>query len=133
MHTHNLGYVNFSVIITEPEFDCTSDHHREWLQPQKFNFFGLFVAVPTIEEEAAKLVDKDGWIRINEFMKFALTTELCKIEFQDRVFQKVDYGDEEKKEKKEKRPKVSTFLQVQSLFIFLHQRNFQNHIGGRLL
>ena len=54
-----------------------------------------------MEEEIAKLPDKDGWIRINEFMKFCLPSDLCKIEFHDRVFQKVDYEAEEKKAKQE--------------------------------
>ena len=61
-----------------------------------------FFSVPNLEEEVGKIADKDGWIRVNDYMKFALTTELCKIEFQDRVFQKVDYGEESKSKKKEK-------------------------------
>jgi len=59
------------------------------------------VQVPNLEEEIAKLPDKDGWIRINEFMKFSMPLDLCKIEFHDRVFQKVDYEAEEKKRKEE--------------------------------
>lgn len=55
------------------------------------------IIVPNIEEEAVKLRDKDGWIKMHDFFKFALTTDLCKIEFQDRVFQKVDYDEERKK------------------------------------
>ena len=54
-----------------------------------------------MEEEVAKLPDKDGWIRINEFMKFAMPLDSCKIEFHDRVFQKHDYDAEEKAAKKE--------------------------------
>ena len=48
------------------------------------------VSVPNLEEEVAKLQEADGssWIRINDFMKFALTTELCQVNFQDRVFHK---------------------------------------------
>ena len=64
------------------------------------NFFFFFL-VPNLEEEVAKLPDKDGWIRINEFMKFAMPLDLCKIEFHDRVFQKHDYDAEEKKAKQE--------------------------------
>jgi hypothetical protein len=55
------------------------------------------VLVPNLEEEAVKLRDKDGWIKIHDYMKFAMTTELCKIEFQDRVFHKVDWDEERKK------------------------------------
>lgn len=62
--------------------------------------------MPNLEEEVAKLPDKDGWIKLNDFMKFALTTELCKIEFQDRVFQKVDYDEERKKSEAKKDSKA---------------------------
>ena len=48
------------------------------------------ISVPNIDEEAARLTDKDGWIIRHEFLKFAVTTELLKVEFQDRVFQKVE-------------------------------------------
>ena len=61
----------------------------------------FYFSVPNLEEEVAKLPDKDGWIRINEFMKFAMPLDICKIEFHDRVFQKVDYEAEEKKRKEE--------------------------------
>ena len=69
------------------------------------------IEVVGLEEEVAKLPDKEGWIRLNEYMKYALTTDLCKIEYTDRVFQKVDYGEEEKKKneaKKESKVKVDT-------------------------
>ena len=47
------------------------------------------VSVPNLEEEVAKLQeDGSSWIRINDFMKFALTTDLCQVNFQDRVFHK---------------------------------------------
>lgn len=49
-------------------------------------------AVPNIEEEAADLA-KDGWIQRHDFLRFACTTELLKVEFQDRVFQKVQVDD----------------------------------------
>ena len=39
------------------------------------------------------MVDKEGWINRHEYLKFAVTTELLKVEFQDRVFQKVDLDD----------------------------------------
>jgi len=44
-------------------------------------------------DEVSQLADKEGWIKIMDFLKFATGTELCKIEFQDRVFSKVDFGD----------------------------------------
>ena len=36
---------------------------------------------------------KDGWIQRHDFLRFACTTELLKVEFQDRVFQKVQVDD----------------------------------------
>ena len=75
-------------------------------------FLLLLFLVPNLEEEVSKLPDKDGWIRINEFMKFAMPSDLCKIEFHDRVFQKVDYDEEKKKNeaKKESKVKVNYLL-----------------------
>ena len=73
------------------------------------SFFFLFL-VPNLEEEVSKLPDKDGWIRINEFMKFAMPSDLCKIEFHDRVFQKVDYDEEKKKNEAKKESKVKVKL-----------------------
>ncbi len=35
-----------------------------------------------------KLAGADGWIRVGEFMRFSVGTDLCKIEFVDRVFNK---------------------------------------------
>ena len=66
--------------------------------------------MPNLEEEVAKLPDKEGWIQKHEFMKFAMTTELCKVEFVDRVFQKSDVEDDhsKKKEKREGRLKVKS-------------------------
>ena len=55
------------------------------------------IAAPNLEEEAAKLKDKEGWIKIGDFMKYAVTTELCKVEFVDRVFHKTDPVEELKK------------------------------------
>ena len=79
----------------------------------------FYFSVPNLEEEVAKLPDKDGWIRINEFMKFAMPLDLCKIEFHDRVFQKVDYEAEEEKRKKEAKKeskvKVKIFISCCSM------------------
>lgn len=63
------------------------------------------VVVPNIEEDVPKLADKEGWIQIHEYMKFAMPTELCKVEFVDRVFQKGG-GDDEKKKSEAKKEKV---------------------------
>jgi len=67
------------------------------------------IQVPDIEKKVAKLPDKEGWIRINEFLKFSLATDLCKIEFHDKVFggELDDNGDEKKTKtdaKKESKP-----------------------------
>ena len=69
------------------------------------------ISVPNIDEEAARLTDKDGWIIRHEFLKFAVTTELLKVEFQDRVFQKVEVDKTEQsgsRAKKDSKSKVST-------------------------
>jgi len=55
--------------------------------------YGYFSA-SNIEEEAAKIKDKDGWIKIGDFLKYAVTTDLCKVEFVDRVFHKSDPEEE---------------------------------------
>ena len=52
-----------------------------------------------------KLAGRDGWIRFGEFMKFAQNTDLCKIEYHDRVFHKTEAEPEAEKKKREK-PKV---------------------------
>ena len=47
-----------------------------------------------------------------DFLKFATGTELCKIEFQDRVFSKVDFGDhsdDKKGPKKDPKLKVNAY------------------------
>ena len=44
------------------------------------------MSVANIEEEALNIADKDGWITRNEFIKFALETELCKVQTTDSVF-----------------------------------------------
>ncbi|TRY70065.1 hypothetical protein TCAL_15024 [Tigriopus californicus] len=49
------------------------------------------VVLPNLEEDIAKLAGKDGLITLSEFKKFTMPTDLCKIEFHDRVFQKVEY------------------------------------------
>ena len=40
----------------------------------------------SIEEDVLGLVDKEGWITRNEFIKYSMDTDLCKTEIQDRVF-----------------------------------------------
>ena len=48
-----------------------------------------FSSVPNFEEDVAKLQDEAGWISMNDYKKYAIeNTELCKVEFVDRVFQK---------------------------------------------
>lgn len=69
-------------------------------------FFSIFV-VPNLEEDVAKLADKEGWITLTDFIKFALPTELCKVEFLDK------YRKEEKEAKssvKKERKKVRLLI-----------------------
>ena len=62
--------------------------------------------MPNLEEEVAKIPDKEGWITMNDFKKYAIgNSELCKVEFVDRVFQKSD-PDEDRKQKEAKATKV---------------------------
>jgi len=57
------------------------------------------VQVPNLEKEVAKLPDKDGWILFNDFMKLAVTTDLCKIDHVERASGEVDLEAEKKKVK----------------------------------
>ena len=75
-------------------------------------FVCSFFPVPNIEEEAADLA-KDGWIQRHDFLRFACTTELLKVEFQDRVFQKVQVDD-----KKDDRGSKKDSKKVGRLFLF---------------
>ena len=48
-----------------------------------------FSSVPNFEENVAKLQDKEGWITMSNYKKYAVeNTELCKNEFIDRIFLK---------------------------------------------
>ena len=80
--------------------------------------------MPNLEEDVAKLADKEGWITLTDFIKFALPTELCKVEFLDK------YRKEEKEAKssvKKERKKVryllvvlNKLLKIQILVEFWH-------------
>ena len=78
-------------------------------EKEKLYFFFWSVSVQNLDEVSG-LADKEGWIKIIDFLKFATDTELCKIEFQDRVFSKSNFGhDEEKKKEGKKEPKLKVF------------------------
>ena len=74
--------------------------------------------MPNLEEEVAKIPDKEGWITMNDFKKYAIgNSELCKVEFVDRVFQKSD-PDEDRKQKEAKATKVKVkYIFTFSLFL----------------
>ncbi len=73
-----------------------------------FLYFPLVcLLVPNIEEEAKKIAGRDGLINYAEFRKFATPTELCKVEFHDRVFNKQPDDKEKAKKEKGKGNKVS--------------------------
>ena len=102
-------------------------HLLAFCQPLTLN---LIFLVPNIEEEAKKLAGRDGEIKWGEFYRFAMGTELCKSDFQDRVFHKVDLEDEKEKEKarqkKESTKKakvriktIKAFLPIQFLNVLL--------------
>lgn len=46
------------------------------------------ITIPDIEDEISKICDKNGEIDFKEFMKFAMNTDLCMVEFHDKVFHK---------------------------------------------
>ena len=41
----------------------------------------IFFIVTNLHEEVRKLSGKDGWITVNEFIKFSQPTDLCKSDF----------------------------------------------------
>ena len=89
----------------------SSPHVNLNVSPKDFQFSTFSFAVQNTEE-VSQLADKEGWIKIIDFLKFATGTELCKIEFQDRVFSKSNFDDrdEEKKgHKKDPKLKVTSF------------------------
>ena len=74
--------------------------------------------MPNLEEEVAKIPDKEGWITMNDFKKYAIgNSELCKVEFVDRVFQKSD-PDEDRKQKEAKATKVKVNVKNKYIFTF---------------
>ena len=57
-------------------------------------------------DQVSGLADKEGWIKIIDFLKFATDTELCKIEFTDRVFaSKSHFGSKDSEKEKDERKK----------------------------
>ena len=75
--------------------------------------------MPNLEEDVAKLADKEGWITLTDFIKFALPTELCKVEFLDK------YRKEEKEAKssvKKERKKVRYLLVVLNKLLKIQTR-----------
>ena len=73
-----------------------------------------FLPFSTVQngDEIPQLADKEGWIKIIDFLKFATGTELCKIEFQDRVFSKANFDNDEEKKGPKKDPKLKVILCV---------------------
>ena len=83
------------------------------------SFFDFFFFSVQNMDQVSGLADKEGWIKIIDFLKFATDTELCKIEFTDRVFaSKSHFGskdsekekDERKKDPKLKVNKIETYI-----------------------
>jgi len=88
--------------------------------------------VPNIDEEAARLTDKDGWIIRHEFLKFAVTTELLKVEFQDRVFQKVEVDKTEQSGSRAKKDSKSKLDPSKMDRVELAFRKFDTNNDGYL-
>ena len=69
--------------------------------------------MPNLEEDVAKLADKEGWITLTDFIKFALPTELCKVEFLDKYRkEEKEAKSSVKKERKKVRLLISGFEQA---------------------
>ena len=51
------------------------------VQLKKKNEKSIFFIVTNLHEEVRKLSGKDGWITVNEFIKFSQPTDLCKSDF----------------------------------------------------
>ena len=51
------------------------------VQFKKKNEKSVFFIVTNLHEEVRKLSGKDGWITVNEFIKFSQPTDLCKSDF----------------------------------------------------
>ena len=80
--------------------------------PKDFQFSTFSFAVQNTEE-VSQLADKEGWIKIIDFLKFATGTELCKIEFQDRVFSKSNFDDRDEEKKGHKKdPKLKVMCHL---------------------
>jgi Ca2+-binding EF-hand superfamily protein len=60
------------------------------------------VTVNTIEDDVINIRDKEGWITRNEFIKYAMDTDLCKTEIQDRVFSQPVWASDSEPKKKSK-------------------------------
>ena len=73
--------------------------------------------------------DKEGWIKIGDFLKYAVTTDLCKIEFVDRVFHKTDPEEELKnKARQEGTSKKTNKVIIFSIITFLPSGIVRNAI-----
>ena len=58
------------------------------------------IIVNTIEDDVINIRDKEGWITRNEFIKYAMDTDLCKTEIQDRVFSQPVWSNSDSEPKK---------------------------------
>ena len=64
--------------------------------------FFYSISVPTLEDDVLTMVDKEGWITRNEFIKYSMDTDLCKTEIQDRVFSQPVWSNNSDNEPKRK-------------------------------
>ena len=63
-------------------------NHKKWISKYRNFYF----SVSTLEEDVLAIVDKEGWITRNEFIKYSMDTDLCKTDIQDRVFNTPVWG-----------------------------------------
>ena len=94
------------------------------------------IVVNTIEDDVINIRDKEGWITRNEFIKYAMDTDLCKTEIQDRVFSQPVWSNSDSEPKKKSKDaskkdsrKVRKSLKnalifiISKLLIFYHWNN----------
>ena len=88
------------------------------------------IIVNTIEDDVINIRDKEGWITRNEFIKYAMDTDLCKTEIQDRVFSQPVWSnsDSEPKKKSKDASKKDT-RKVRKAFKNTHFVNISHYIS----
>jgi len=103
----------------EEQFNKADTNSNGKIRPKQMMkiFEANDISVPNLEEDVAKLADKEGWITLTDFIKFALPTELCKVEFLDKYRkEEKEAKSSVKKERKKPAPQTSNMDQIEMAF-----------------